>query len=505
MSFQHETMGKDEGITVKKDEDFSEWFTQLMQKAELADTRYNVKGFPVYMSWSTMSMHKMWDKFEKVLQKKGHEPVLFPAVIPESNFKLEGEHVKGFAPAVFWITETGSGEKLEEKLAMRPTSETAFYQMYSLWIRSYKDLPFKRYQRCQVWRAEDTKSTRPFLRTREIYWIEAHDVFATEQDAIDQVHEDMETTKEVLLDEFAMPFIFFQRPEWDKFPGAVHTYAADALMPSGKVSQLPSTHLLGENFSKPFNVKFKDKDGKEKYAQITCYGPGISRIYGALIALHGDNKGLVLPFDIAPVQVIIVPIFNDSTKATVLKKCSEYKEKITKLFSSNLNLSNQNYVVKIDDREGISPGWKFNNWEMKGVPIRIELGPKDMENKSVTLFRRDLNQKSVVKETDLIKEVEIIQKSFTKNMIKKAEDQFKGNTVDAKSIDEIKKAINSEKIVRVNFCSIDKDGVPCAEVIEKEVQAQVRGKKLDEKEKAKGKCVVCGKVAKEIVYIARAY
>src|SRR3989338_8532632 len=244
---------EDIGITADKEKDFSEWFTQLMQKAELADTRYDVKGFPVYRHWAVKSIKKMYRITEDILEKKGHEPVLFPALIPEKNFHLEQSHVAGFTPEVFWVTEHGNHEKLEEPLAMRPTSETAIYSMYSLWIRSYQDLPKKHYQSCQVWRYEG-RATRPFFRTREIYWIEAHNAFATAEEARKQVKEDMETTKEVLFDQLAIPHIFFQRPAWDKFAGAEATFAADALMGSGKVLQLPSTHLLGQNFSKPFNV-----------------------------------------------------------------------------------------------------------------------------------------------------------------------------------------------------------------------------------------------------------
>jgi len=483
---------KEIGITVKKDEDFSEWFTQLIEKGELADVRYNIKGLPVYREWATRSIKKIYRLFEEALERKGHEPLIFPALIPESNFKLEAEHVKGFTPSVFWVSEHGDGEKFEERYALRPTSETAFYQMYSLWIRSYKDLPFKRYQSCQVWRYEG-RATRPFFRTREFYWIEAHDAFATEEEARNQVLEDMETTKEVLYERLAIPFIFFQRPEWDKFAGAVHTYAADALMPSGKVMQLPSTHLLGQNFSKPFNVKFLDKDGKEKFAWITCYGPAISRIYGALIALHGDDKGLILPWDAAPLHIVIVPIFYEKSKKEVLKKCNEVKERL------------REYEVKIDDREDYTPGWKFNQWEMKGVPIRIEIGPKDLENKTLTIFRRDLNKKQLINEKDLLNEVQKIKNEFTKNMIKIAESRFGKNIVDASSKSDIKKAIEEDKIARVNWCSISKDGEKCAEVVEKEIQAFVRGKRVDEDKKPRGNCAICGRKANEIVYIARSY
>src|SRR3989344_7879956 len=237
------------GLTVTKSEIFSEWYTQVIEKAELADIRYNIKGFLVFQPWSVISMEKMYRFLEKALQKKGHKPYFFPTLIPESNLKKETSHIQGFTPSVFWVTE-GGDKKLEERYAMRPTSETAFYQMFALWIRSYKDLPFKTYQRANVFRYE-TKATRPFLRSREFHWIESHCAFATEQEALQQVKEDMETTKEVLYNIFCIPFIFFKRPSWDKFAGAESTYAADVLNPDGKVIQQPSTHLLGINFSKP--------------------------------------------------------------------------------------------------------------------------------------------------------------------------------------------------------------------------------------------------------------
>jgi prolyl-tRNA synthetase len=260
-------MVKQEGITVKKSENFSEWYTQIVQKAELADIRYNVKGFLVHQPWSVKIMKLMFEFLEKELEKNGHAPVWFPAVIPESFLKKEKEHAE-FSAEVFWITEAGANyDKLEEKLALRPTSETAMYTMFSMWIRSWRDLPFKTYQNCQVWRYESY--TRPFLRGREYFWIEAHNVFATKEEAEKQVEEDMKITEKTMHQKFAIPFIFFQRPQHDKFKGAVNTFAADTLMPDGKAIQLPSTHFLGQNFSKAFDIKFVDKDKKEKYGWQT--------------------------------------------------------------------------------------------------------------------------------------------------------------------------------------------------------------------------------------------
>jgi prolyl-tRNA synthetase len=473
-------------FNIDKKGNFSEWFSEIVKEAELADLRYNIKGFVVFMPWSVLAMEQMYKFYEKSLQDKGHLPLFMPSLIPESNLKKEASHVKGFTPEVFWVESAGSGEKFEERYALRPTSETAFYQMYSQWIRSYNDLPFKRYQRAQVWRCEG-KATRPFIRSREFYWIEAHNAFASLKDAEKQVAEDMKITKEVMHDIFGIPFIFFRRPEYDKFAGAVYTFAADGLMPDGKIIQLPSTHLLGQNFSKPFDVKFKDKDGTEKYAFITCYGPAISRIFASLISTHGDNFGLVFPFKVAPYQIVITPVVNN-------KKIMSFVNKIKK------NLGEFRVVVDDSDKR---IGEKFYYWEMKGVPLRIEVGEKEIKKNEVVLFRRDLRKRMNVKVKNLLKIVEKEGKNLSKSLILKADKEFKNSIVNIKSFDDIMKF--KGKIARANFCSIGKDGEECAARIEKEALASVRGTRVDKREKATGKCIVCGKKAKEVVYIAKSY
>jgi len=476
----------EEGITAKKDENFSEWFTQVVQRCELADIRYNVKGFLVFQPWSVLAMEKMYGILENNLQKKGHKPYFFPTLIPEENLKKESSHIGGFTPEVFWVTQGGKN-KFEERLALRPTSETAFYQMFSLWIRSHKDLPFKAYQRANVFRYE-TKATRPFLRSREFHWIERHSAHATEKDAFVQVKEDMQTTEEVLQNIFGIPFIFFERPAWDKFPGAYRTFAADALNPDGKVIQQPSTHIISQDFSKAFDVKFKDKDEKEKLAWITCYGPAISRIFASVIITHGDNKGLRFPWEIAPTQIIIIPI-----DKKLNKKAEQLKKEIEKFASVEIDYSNKR------------PGEKFNYWEMKGIPIRIDLGLKDLEKKQITIFRRDLNKKELISETNVIKTIQKISAEFTKNLIKQANKVFDNRIKDTKNLSGIKKAIQQGSIARCGWCSVEKDGEKCAEVIEKETGAEVRGTKFDEKNKTSGKCVICNKPAKHVVYIAKSY
>ncbi|NVM16103.1 MAG: proline--tRNA ligase [Candidatus Lokiarchaeota archaeon] len=480
------------GITVSKEEDFSGWFTELINKAELADIRYNIKGFVVYREWATITIKKMYAKYEKCLEDKGHMPLTMPSLIPESNFFLEADHVEGFAPEVFWVTEAGTSGKLAERLALRPTSETALYKMYSLWIRSYKDLPFKRYLSCQVWRYEG-KATRPFFRAREFHWIESHNVFATMEGAMNQVKEDMETTYQMLQDESCIPIIFFQRPEWDKFAGAVHTYAADALMGSGKVIQLPSTHLLGQNFAKPFNVKFIDTDGKEKYGYQTCYGPAQSRNYGAMIAYLGDDKGLVLPFDFAPIQIIIIPIVFKGKESSVLEKAEEL-----------YNLFRDKYSVKIDDSDE-SAGNKFYYWELRGVPIRIEIGPKDIENNQVVIVKRHDGQKFFVKENELEEFIDNIAANYTREIREKSMIDFESQVEVAYEKDAAIEAINNGKIVCCGFCSIDLDGEPCAEVVEKDIGGFVRGKRVDVEKHEFATCVICNEPATCTVYIARSY
>lgn len=473
-------------FNIDKKKNYSEWFSEIVKEAELADLRYNIKGFVVFMPWSVLAMEQMYKYYEKALQEKGHLPLYMPSLISESNLKKEASHVKGFTPEVFWVESAGSGEKFEERYALRPTSETAFYQMYSQWIRSYNDLPFKRYQRAQVWRCEG-KATRPFIRGREFYWIETHNAFATLQDAEKQVIEDMNTTKEVMHDIFGVPFMFFKRPEWDKFAGAVYTFAADSLLPDGKIIQQPSTHLLGQNFSKPFDVKFKDKDGKEKYVYITCYGPAISRIFASLISMHGDNFGLIFPFEVAPYQIVIIPITND-------KKLLDAAEKI----KSSL----KDYRVLIDDNDK-RVGEKYYHWEMKGIPIRIEIGEKELKKNEAVLFRRDLRKRKNVKIKDIAKIVEKEGKDLSSNLIKKADKEFENSIVDIKDYKGLLKL--EGKIARVNFCSVGKDGEKCAEKIEKEALAGVRGTRVDKKEKASGNCIVCGKKANEVVYVAKSY
>ena len=481
-------------MAFKKEENFAKWFQDLIKNTELVDDRYNIKGFIVYREWSAISLKKMFRVYEDILDNLGHYPLYMPVLIPEANFFKESKHVEGFTPEVYWVTEHGNGEKLEEKLALRPTSETAFYQMYNLWIRSYNDLPFKRYQSGPVYRYE-TKATRPFFRGREFHWIETHCVLKNKEEAEKQIKEDLNITTKILKDRFGLNFLFFKRPEWDKFAGAEDTYGADVFMPSGKFLQVSTTHYLGTNFAKAFDLKYTNEDKQDVFGHQTTFGIGMTRIYGALIASFSDNKGLRLPFELSPVQIVIVPIlFANKDNKEVLKKVEEVKE----LFKNN-------YKVILDLDADKTPGEKYYYWEMKGVPIRIEIGPKDIEKKSAVIVRRDLNKKEFIDFNDLESQVKNIEKEYTKNLFKEHENFQEASIVDAKELKELKNILKKDKIARINFCSIDSDGEECADKIKKYTGGEVRGIRLDKEEKANGKCIICGKPAKHIVYVGKSY
>jgi prolyl-tRNA synthetase len=478
-----------EGITVKKEENFSEWFTQVLEKAELTDLRLDVKGFTVIRPWAALTIENMFEYLEKELQKKGHKPTFMPSVIPKENLMKESEHVQGFTPEVFWLKDIGDNKEL----ALRPTSETLYTPMFKLWVRSYRDLPLKLYQRGSVFRM-DTKATRPLIRGREFIWIECHDAFSTKEEAEAQVQEDIDTTEKVMHQIYCVPFLPMKRPEWDKFAGAEYTVGSDCFMPDGKLIQQPSTHLMGQKFSKAFDATFKNKDEKHEYLWTTAYGPAVSRILASVISTHGDDSGLIFPYAISPVQVIIVPIFNAENKDKILKKS---KEILTKLEKENIK-------AEIDERDYKRPGEKYNIWELKGVPFRIEFGEKELKKEEAILFTRDTKKKEVIKLKDL-KKISKLGKEFDDRLREKADKFMHNRIVSCSTRKEIKDALSEGKLAKISFCSTDRQGVACAEVIEKEFSADVRGTLANKDEKASGKCLFCGKTATKVVYIGRSY
>ncbi len=477
------------GVTVGKEENFSEWYTQILAKADLVDQRYNVQGFIVHKPWAMRIIRQIYRMFEEELERTGHEPVLFPLVIPEENFEREKEHVEGFKPEVFWVTEAGDN-RLERRLALRPTSETAFYQMYSLWIQSWRDLPLKLYQSVSVYRYES--STRPFIRGREFLWIETHNAFATHEEALRQVREDMEIFRRVVWERLGIPFIFLRRPPWDKFAGAEDTYAADTLLPDGRVLQISSTHDLGQRFARAFDITFVDERGERRYVWQTCYGPGIWRIVAALISIHGDDKGLVLPFEVAPIQVVIIPIYyEEEDRGRVMEKCS-WLEGL---------LRGEGIRCRVDTRER-TPGWKFNDWELRGVPIRAEIGLKEVEEGYVTLFRRDLRRRERVEDGAVLRRIRELADEILETLRKRAEEWMRSRIVEARERVDVLEAIRRGCIVRMPFCGREE----CAEDMREATGgAKVRGTRIDEDSRPTGPCAWCGAEAKEVVYVAKAY
>lgn len=476
-------------MKIKKEENFSEWYDEVLQEAELVDIRYKVKGFIIYRPNIMRIINQLYRLYEGELDRTGHSPFLFPVVIPLSYFRKESEHVEGFEDEVFWVTRAGRHE-LEEPLILRPTSETAIYPMYSLWIRNYRDLPLKYYQSGSVYRYE-TKATRPLLRGREFLWIETHTVYPTFEDAMGQVKEDMKIAQKVLYEECGLPFLMMDRPEWDRFAGAKKTFGFDVLLPDGRVLQVGTTHLLGDNFSKVFDIQFEDRDGTKKFVQQTCYGPGISRIAASVICIHGDDYGLVLPFDMAPVQVVIVPVLFKGEEKPIMQNCEE----IRKL------LEGAGVRVKLDDRE-LSAGAKFYYWELMGTPIRIEIGPKEVRERNVTLFRRDNRTRETYEEKKLVEIITEVAKDILNFLRQKAEDYMNRNTTEVTTKEELMSASKMAGFIKMDFCGLRE----CADELKSQIGGlEVKGTLFGSEQKPKGKCAFCGKKATQVVYVAKSY
>ncbi len=490
-----EASNQDEIVTFHYDkvDDFSNWFTEINKRAELSDQRYGVKGLVVFRAWATVTLKIMYRLLEEDLERHGHLPVIFPALVPESNLVKEAEHVEGFAPEVFWCTRAGADNVFEEPLALRPTSESAMYPMYALWIRSWRDLPFKRYQSVAIWRY-DTKMTRPFLRGREFYWIEAHNVFATAKEAEDQVLEDLAITKNFVEGHLAIPIIVLKRPQWDKFPGAVYTVAGESILPNGRFIQNSTSHMLGDNFAKAYGVKYVDENEVEQFAQQTCFGPGLSRMYGALIIMHGDDDGLILPFKLAPVQIVIIPIPKKGAKKTVQKRCLELEEILRKA----------GFRVHFDNTEK-RPGDKYYYWEMRGVPLRLEIGNREVQENTATIFRRDIRTREAILVDELVKMIRKTGKAVTQELWRRAKEHFEKSFQDAETFEEICQIIDQNNAARINFCTIEMNGLACAEKIKDATGADIRGVRLDKDEKPWGPCSICGEPATVVAYVGKQY
>ncbi len=478
----------DTGVTIKKNEDLSEWYTEVVLKSGLADYA-PIKGCIILREHSYAIWEKIQEVFNKKIRETGHKNVYFPMFIPESFLKKEAEHFAGFVPEVAWVTQGGS-TPLEEKLAIRPTSETIIYATYAKWIRSWRDLPIKLNQWCNIVRWE-TKATKPFLRTREFLWQEGHTAHATKEDADKEVMDILNEYKDVMENYLAIPVLVGVKTESEKFAGALYTTTLEAMMPDGKALQMGTSHNLGQNFAKVFDIKFIGEDEKEHYVWQTSWGIS-TRLIGALVMVHGDDRGLVAPPKVAPVQVVIVPIpYKGADASAILAKAKEILEK----------LKEKGITVVLDDREEYTPGWKFNEWELKGVPVRIEIGPRDLKQNQITMARRDTYQKATAKMDEAVQATEKLLEEIQSNLYAKAKRALEERTATVHNYDEFKKTLEEKGgFIKALWCGSSK----CEEKIKEETGATIRLRPF-EKEKPIANCVYCGEKAVEMVYFARSY
>ena len=478
----------DTGITIKKSEDFSEWYTEVVLKSGLADYA-PVKGCMILREHSYAMWEKIQEVFNQKIRESGHKNVYFPMFIPEGFLKKESEHFAGFIPEVAWVTQ-GGDTPLEEKLAVRPTSETIMYATFAKWIRSWRDLPLKINQWCNIVRWE-TKATKLFLRTREFLWQEGHTAHATSEEAEKEVMDILGEYKDVMENYLAIPVIVGVKSDSEKFAGALYTTALEAMMPDGKALQMGTSHNLGQNFAKVFDIKFIGVDEKDHEVWQTSWGI-TTRLIGALVMVHGDDKGLVLPPKVAPVQVVIVPIpYKGADPAAIAAKAKEVADK----------LMARAITVILDDRGEYTPGWKFNQWELKGVPVRIEIGPRDLKQQQVTVVRRDICQKIAVKEEEVVGAVEKLLVEIQHNLYAKARVGLEEKTTAVKEYEEFKKVLCEKGgFLKAAWCG----GADCEARIKDETGATIRVRPF-EKEEPSVSCVFCGEKAKETVYFARSY
>jgi len=458
-------------------EKFDDWYNEIVETAELCDKRYPIKGMNIWKPYGWKIMQNIDALIRYEMERTGHNEVYFPLLIPESYFKKEEEHIKGFSAEVYWVTHAGKNE-LEERLLLRPTSETALYSIFSLWIRSHADLPLKTFQIVNTFRYE-TKMTKAFIRVREIHFFEAHTCHADYEDAEKQIKEDLEIA-ERFFKKLCLPFIVSKRPDWDKFAGAYYSIGIDVLMPSMKTLQVGSIHQYKQNFSKPFEIKYEGKDGKHYYCHQTTYGMS-ERVLGAIVGIHGDEKGIKLPSSIAPIKVVIIPIIFKGWEEKIMEECRKIKEEIEKLGLS----------CHIDDRDK-TPGNKFYDWELKGVPLRVEIGPKDIENEVISIATRDgIKKKIPVNEIEKLKEE---LEEYDKRIYAEAEKFLKEN------IHVLKEVESREGILELPWCGKEECGIK----MEEELDMKSLGTPLPEKE-CNEKCAICKEKATTWLRLAKTY
>jgi prolyl-tRNA synthetase len=464
--------------------DFPQWYTDVILKAEMVD--YGpVKGTMVMRPYGYEIWELIQKEFDGRFKATGHRNAYFPMFIPMSYLMKEAEHVEGFAPEVAIVTKAG-GEELAEPLVVRPTSETIINSMYAKWIQSWRDLPVLINQWCNIVRWE--KSTRPFLRTSEFLWQEGHTVHETEAEAQEETLRMLEVYRECCENALAIPMTTGRKTEKEKFAGAVATYAIEALMQDGKALQSGTSHYLGQNFSKAFEIMFQSREGKLEYGWTTSWGIS-TRLIGSLVMVHGDQRGLVLPPKVAPVEIVLLPIA--AHKPGVTDVCLKIREE----------LAAAGIRVYLDDRDTVSAGWKFNEWELKGVPLRLEIGPRDIENGVATALRRDTLEKFTLPLAGIAEASKSKLNEIQRALYEKAVRSLDAHTFDAKDFDELVKGLDvSRGYVRAMWCG----SRACEDAVKDRAGATARCMPFDQ-EKVGDKCVVCGGEAKHMVYWARAY
>lgn len=469
----------------KKSEDFSEWYVQIVRRAELAD--YSpLKGCMVIRPYGYTIWENIQAALDGRLKETGHVNAYFPLFIPESFLAREAEHVKGFAPQVAWVTQ-GGDEVLEERWAVRPTSEAIIGYMYSKWVRSWRDLPILINQWCNIVRWE--KVTRLFLRTTEFLWQEGHTLHRTHEDALEEVLRILEIYRDLVENDLAISVITGKKSPSERFAGALDTYTLEALMPDGKALQCGTSHDLGQNFSRAFEITFLDSDGQEKHAWSTSWGVS-TRLIGGLIMVHGDDSGLIIPPKIAPHQVVIVPIFYGEEQSAVVAKAHELKEMLKK----------SGIRVKVDDRDEYTPGWKFSEWELRGVPLRLEIGPRDLASSEAVLVRRDTREKIKTSWEALPKLTSDLLEALQHSLLERSRSYREGNTRESQDLAEFKNIIEEKRgFILSPWCGSE----ACEEEVKAQTTATIRCLKEEEPE---GKsCLVCGKPAKYLAYFAKSY
>jgi len=478
---------KEIGITVKKSDDFSEWYTQCVLKSSIADYSPS-KGFIILRPYG----YAIWEIIKEILdyelKKTGHKNGFLPVLIPESLLTKEKDHFDGFMPEVFWVTKSGDSD-LAEKLAVRPTSETLAYSMFSRWISSYRDLPLKLNYWNSALRAE-IKSTKPLIRNSEFLWQEGHTAHVDENEADKEVRIILDIYKNLIEEYLAVPTLSGFKTDKEKFVGANYTICLESVMSDGKALQMATSHNLGQNFSKPFEIKFLDKETAEQFVWQTSWG--ISwRVIGALIMVHGDDKGLILPPKIAPTQVIIVPIYRDDSKTAVKQKAYELEQ----------ILRDSKIRAQTDDRDEYTSGWKFNDWEMKGVPLRINIGLRDMKENQVELIRRDTKERFYVKESELVNQAMSTLEIIQLNMFDRAKDHLQANIRSAATLEELLSVLDTiGGFVACSWCGKRE----CEDLVKEKTTADIRIVPFNPKNNISS-CIGCGELETKVVYFGRAY